>query len=418
MIELFLKFKDANGAEQRVAVDKARFAIGRHSTNDLAITDGRLSRDHLLIDRFGDVFVVTERGSSNGSTINDTPLTEPTALSENCRLELGGFEIDVEFVSDDPSGLPPSVPPESTKPAPAIPQPSSAATAPGGIPPSLFYIAPIIAILILIGVGALVLMTRGNGRQDNRDIVYSNDPIDPPARSKTPAGSDTPERNSNDVITVSPTPTGNTNQSLPPPTGDQTETTKVEESAKSFLRSIAQNDKRGFITGANAQIVGAKINSIKSGSSLADNLASARKNSSQIKALAQSKNLKPQFLAAAAITKLGSQRGDVLQTAQSMADTLDKLSVQVGNELGDDCLLMIAAYDQGASGDFMRMRNMLQKLATDSPQLVREIRTIWYLKKNGQITDSQYDLALRFLAVGTIMQNPKAFGVNTEAPGL
>ena len=136
MIELFLKFKDANGAEQRVAVDKARFAIGRHSTNDLAITDGRLSRDHLLIDRFGDVFVVTERGSSNGSTINDTPLTEPTALSENCRLELGGFEIDVEFVSDDPSGLPPSVPPESTKPAPAIPQPSSAAPGlrPGFIP--------------------------------------------------------------------------------------------------------------------------------------------------------------------------------------------------------------------------------------------------------------------------------------------
>jgi hypothetical protein len=64
------------------------------------------------------------------------------------------------------------------------------------------------------------------------------------------------------------------------------------------------------------------------------------------------------------------------------------------------------------------MRNMLQKLATDSPQLVREIRTIWYLKKNNKITDSEYEFALRFLAVGTIMQNPKAFGVNTEAPGL
>ncbi|MBX7053358.1 MAG: FHA domain-containing protein [Pyrinomonadaceae bacterium] len=413
MPELFLKFKDVNGDERIVAVDKNKFAIGRHSSNDLTIADSRLSREHLLIERFGDVFVVSERGSSNGSKLDGEILTDPTALTSNCRLELGGFYIDAEFRPDEPDA-----PPEAEPPAVVAEPQVAAAPSPGSIPTSFFYIAPVIAVLILLGVGLVVLMSGGNGKRTDRDIVISDDPIDEPVKKRTPAGAGTPSGNSGDAVTVSPTPPGNTELPTATPTGDLTETAKLEENAKSFLRAIAQNDKRGFITGANAQVVAAKIATVRSGPALADNIASARKSSSQIRTLAQSKNLKPQLLAAAAITKLGSQRGDVLQTAQSMADTLDKLSVQVGNELGDDCLLMIAAYDQGASGDFMRMRNMLQKLSTDSPQLVREIRTIWYLKKNGKITDSEYEFALRFLAIGTIMQNPKAFGVNTEAPGL
>ena len=414
MPELFLKFKDINGQEQRVPVDKVKFAVGRHSANDLAIADGRLSREHLLIERFGDVFVVSDRGSSNGSKLNGEALTAPAAITENCRLDLGGFEIDAEFETDQPEAQPAEEPAAAAAPPAAPP----AAPAPGGIPTSFFYIAPAVAVFILVGVGLALFLFGGNGKQQNRDIVITDDPIDEPVKRKTPVGPTTSAANLGDVVPSGPTPTGNTDVPAMPPAGDLTETAKLEENAKSFLRAIAQNDKRGFITGANAQIVGARIASIKSSSSLADNIASARKSAGQIRTLAQSKNLKPQLLAAAAITKLGSQRGDVLQTAQSMADTLDKLSVQVGNELGDDCLLMIAAYDQGVSGDFMRMRNMLQKLATDSPQLVREIRTIWYLKKNGKITDSEYDFAVRFLAVGTIMQNPKAFGVNTEAPGL
>jgi hypothetical protein len=60
------------------------------------------------------------------------------------------------------------------------------------------------------------------------------------------------------------------------------------------------------------------------------------------------------------------------------------------------------------------MRNMLQDLATKMPDLARDIRTIWYLKKQGKISDGEYDMAVRFLAVGTIAQNPKDFGVNAE----
>jgi hypothetical protein len=125
--------------------------------------------------------------------------------------------------------------------------------------------------------------------------------------------------------------------------------------------------------------------------------------------------LQPAFLAAAAITKLGSSRGDVAKTAQSMAATLDKLRTQIGSELAEDTLLMIAAYDQGEAGDFLKMRNMLQDLSNKFPDSSRSIRTIWFLQQNGKITQSEFDMAVTFLAIGTISQNPKAFGVNAEA---
>ena len=86
-------------------------------------------------------------------------------------------------------------------------------------------------------------------------------------------------------------------------------------------------------------------------------------------------------MAVAAVAKLGSSRGDVLQTAQSMIEVLGKLSTHLGNELADDSLLVIAAYGQGAAGDTMKMRNMLQQLANQSPESSRAIRTIWFFSR-------------------------------------
>jgi hypothetical protein len=97
---------------------------------------------------------------------------------------------------------------------------------------------------------------------------------------------------------------------------------------------------------------------------------------------------------------------------------LDKLATQIGNELGEDCVLMMAAYDQGAAGDFLKMRNMLQDLATKSSESSRTIRTIWFLNKAGKITPAEFDMAINFLAIGAIAQNPKDFGVKAEPLNL
>lgn len=417
MVELWLKYQDPNGGEQRIAVDEEKFRIGRHSENDLSIADGRLSRDHALIERFGDVFILSDKGSSNGTVVNGQELTEPIALKDGDVVSFGGLEATIEIPSEDSSSQAPTPDAASTPTVGATP----AAAAPAvetGIPKSFFIIAPIFALIVIGGLGFLLYMSRGSKPAiDTSDPTYSRD-LDSkptPRKGNKDDGDDPGQKNSGDVTTTNPTPVISGGSPLPTPTAADPEITKTENNASAFLRKIAQNDPRAFVIGEPAKIVLAKIKTISGSSALAANIGSARRSSGQIKALAASKNLKPDLLAVAAITKLGNSSGDVYQTAQSMAEILDKLSTQLSSELGEECLVLIAVYDQGAAGDFLKTRNMLQDLATKMPDLNREIRTIWWLKKQNKISDSEYEFALRFLAVGTIAQNPKDFGVNAEA---
>ncbi len=413
MVELRLKFKDLTGDEREIAVEETKFVVGRHSECDLSIADGRLSREHLLIERYGDVFVITDKGSSNGTTLNEEPLDEPKAIKNEDKIELGGFELEI-LINDDQGGTDDAVEPE---PLPEAARPRAVATpaaaSDSGIPKSIFIIAPVMAVLILVALGVIVYVTSGKKAPvENSNFIYTIDPEETPKPRKTPEpGSSPVNGGGTEIPTTGPTPTDPGNTPAAPTPANLDDAGKTEANAAAFLRKAAANDPKAFITGAQAQIINAKIKSLAGSSALASNISSARKNAAAIKSLAASKNLRPQFLAVAAITKLGGSSGDVLSTAQLMADTLDKLAVQVGNELGDDCLLMMAAYDQD---DSMRMRNMLQNLVTKMPESSRTIRTVWFLKKNGKITDSEYDFALRFLAVGTIAQNPRDFGVSTD----
>lgn len=421
MTELRLKFKTSTGEEKTIVVETDVFTIGRHSENSLTITDRRLSRNHLRIERDGADFLVSDPGSSNGTTLNGDDLFEAAVLKNGDVLNLGeGVEIKVELVSANTAADDlPQVPNADAPTAAFAPSPTAASASvavDNSIPTSVFIIAPVLGILILILVGGAIYFF-GGGKQpeiadadngydysddDDRPENVKDTTATPGSKSATPL----PLNTANNIGTTE-TPDGNTQPQA-------TETGKIEQNGAAFLRRIAQNDPKAFLTGDQAQKVSAKVKQLGKSSALADNINSARRNAAQIRTLAAAKNLKPQFLAVAAISKLGSGRGDVLQTAQSIAEVYDKLSTHIGTELADDSLLMIAAYDQGAAGDVMKMRNMLQDLANKSPESTRAIRTIWFLEKNGKITQSEFDRALNFLAIGTITQNPKEFGVNAE----
>ncbi len=437
MPKIWLVFKDEKGAENRVEVDRTPFTVGRHSTCDLTIVDSRLSREHLRIEWQTDRFVASDPGSSNGTTLNGEKLTDPAGLANESILDLGGVEIQVVLEGAEPEKPAGAAPPpvDVDEPSADIAAPSAAAdsgavptvqaatpASGGGVPTALFIIAPLLGVFVLIAViGAVVFLGGGDRRAAGPNNGQYEDPTDEPVLQDD---DDTPIPR--DTATPTPTATPVTNGPGPvstpisgtvdtPPPSDTSETAKVERNGAAFVRQIAQNDPRAFLTGDQAARVSAKVKQLGRSSALADNINSARKNANAIKTLAAQKNLKPQFLAVAAITKLGSSRGDVLQSAQSVAEVYDQLRIQIGNENFDDALLMVAAYDQGAAGDTMKLRNMLQDLATKSSEGTRTIRSIWFLEKAGKITAAEYERALNFLAIGTIAQNPKEFGVNAEA---
>jgi len=274
----------------------------------------------------------------------------------------------------------------------------------------LLITGPLAAILLLVvGIGLLYVFSGGS-----TTIAESPNRISRPPRDPDDNGDATPRPDRTPTTNSSPGDTSQPSNGSTPPPANLGETAKVEKSGAAFLRRIAQNDQTAFLTSDQAEKVNSRVKQLSGSQSLAANIESARKSSTQLKALASSKNLKPQFLATAAMAKLGNNRGDVLQTAQSMADILDKLHTQIGDELSDDCLLMIAAFDQGQRGDFQGLRNMLQDLATKVPESSRAIRTIWFLQKQNKISGAEFDLAIEFLAVGTISQSPKDFGISAD----
>lgn len=411
MKELWLKFTDTDGAVRRDRVDSDRFTIGRHSEIELCILDSRLSREHARIERSSDSYYLSDLNSSNGTKLNGRDVVESTALRNGDLVDLGGgVEIGIEIVEQTPAT---AAGPAHVSTAVAPQKPRSHANK--AYPVWAFALPPLLALMLVTVAGGAVFMLTA---KDSTEIVTNNDDDDPgdsntndkppitPTVTSTPRPADTPPGNSN------------TSANSQTSAANLSDTAKVEQNGAAFLRKIAQNNPNAFLTTDQARKVDAKVKQIGGSSAVAENIASANKGAGQLKAIAAAKNLKPQFLAVAAITQLGSRRGDVVQTAQSMIDTLDKLGTQIGTELADDSLLIIAAYEQGAAGDTMKMRNMLQDLSNKFPQSSRTIRSIWFLQQQSKISPAEFDRALSFLAFGTIAQNPKDFGVNSEALSL
>jgi len=417
MADLKLVYIDLDKNERTVSIERTVFMIGRSSENDLAIPDSRLSREHLKIERLDDVYMANDVGSSNGTLFNGRSLTEAVAIKDKDEFDLGGGLLLTALLTESKADEPePAAVPVSPKPAAA----AAASTSGSSISPMIFLLVPTVGIVLLLAVGGIFLLLRDTGKT----VAGGDDPdySDSSGVESTPERSPTPKKPIGTESSSTPTTGSNGNNSpVVNGSGDNRSAdgsandvgSSVEQNGAAFLRSIAQNEPKAFLTGEQSDIVAKKIKQVTS-SALADNINSARKNSAKLKEIAAAKNLRPQLIATAAIAKLGNQRGDVVQTAQGMADILAVLSTQVGNEFGDDVLMMIAVYDQGAAGDTMKLRNTLQSLTTKFPESARTIRTIWFLKKNSQITDQEYDFALRFLAIGTITQNPKGFNVNAE----
>ena len=414
MTELWLKFRDENGDDRRVLVEGSKFIIGRHSGNNLSIPNGRLSREHVKIEVFAEVFVVSDCGSSNGTTLNGTQLSEPVALRDGDVLNLGGgLDIAVELISDKPKGRKQGAADEDSDNSSAGGTSSRGAAAAGGssIPTGVFIAAPVMVILFLVcGGGLLILFGGGNDNGRNSDVVtYSPTPDDTPEKSPTPSASST----AGSGTTVSPSPESTSTQPTPEITDEKK---KVEVNSAAFLQRIALNDPNAFLKTTEIDIVNSKLSQFKGSGALAENLKAVKSNASQFQSLAQSKGLKPQFLAVAALAEIGNSRGNPLEVANRMLPVFSELRISLANNLADDNLLMIAAYDQGKAGKFKDLRNALEALAKKNPSVSpREIRTIWFLKRQGKISDAEYEFALRFLAIGTIAQNPKDFGVNAEA---
>ena len=59
------------GPEQEYELGKSRITLGRSTTNDITISDSRVSRNHARLECSLAGCVMVDLGSSNGSSVND-----------------------------------------------------------------------------------------------------------------------------------------------------------------------------------------------------------------------------------------------------------------------------------------------------------------------------------------------------------
>lgn len=435
MKELWLKYTDQYSEARRVPVNNEIFTVGRHPENDLCIADNRLSREHVRIEQYNDSFYVSDSGSSNGTTMNGAPLRAAALLRDGDRLNLGGaVEIKIEVGSGAPSYSPTE---SAAANGQAVAAPivetagqissgnqtgASAASDSGSFPTMFFWLTPIFGLVILVFAGGLFLAFSG---KKETDVVRDEDVYTPRTRptksddsptadeTPTPRKSDAPGNTSGANVSSTLDSNGSSAQPTPKVSADSE---RVEQHAAAFLRRIAQNDPKAFLTGKQTEIVNSKINAFKGSSALAENLKAIKKDQAQFETLANSKNLKAQFLATAALARIGNNRGDPLAVAKEILPVLSDLKITLDNKLANDNLMIIAAFERGAAGKPRSLQSTLEALSKVTQNISpREIRTIWFLRQKDKITEAEFNFALQFIAIGAITQNPKDFNVNAEA---
>jgi pSer/pThr/pTyr-binding forkhead associated (FHA) protein len=421
MAELWLEFRNESGETERIRVQRDEFVIGRHSSCDLSISNPSVSRQHAVIARYGESFEVSDSGSTFGSVLNGTKLNETIVIKNGDVLTLGNeIDIRIELISDASAEPELNAPESAPKPAPAA-QVAPKQTAGSSIPTSIFYIAPIFALLILVCTGGVLFFAFDGIKSAEK---AETDDFSTPRRDKDRSPTKEPEKEKIDgktspEITSTNEPDATQappNVELTPAPKNSSESEKIERISPSFLRKVVRNDPNAFLSSKQIEILTPKVNQFKSSTALSSNIKDAKSNASQISALASSTNLTPLFLATASLAKLGNQRGNVVDTAKSMVEVLEKLNGSIGVETADEALLVIAAYDQGVAGKFTQLRNTVEGLSSKSQGVTaRQVRTIWFLHDQKKLSDGEFEFALRFLAIGTITQKPSDFSVNAEA---
>lgn len=74
-------------------LDKDEVTCGRVDGKDIVIKDPTISSNHCLFFRQGEIFVIRDLGSTNGTRVNNIPITGEQELANSDILQLGGIEI-------------------------------------------------------------------------------------------------------------------------------------------------------------------------------------------------------------------------------------------------------------------------------------------------------------------------------------
>ena len=96
---LSLAIIDGSDAGNVFRIDKPRVTIGR-SGADFTLNDTEASRQHAALEIRGDIVLLNDLRSTNGTLVDGRKITEPTELQDKSEFQIGGTTLML-IVTDD-----------------------------------------------------------------------------------------------------------------------------------------------------------------------------------------------------------------------------------------------------------------------------------------------------------------------------
>ncbi len=81
---------------QITSLDRPQTTIGRATSNDVVVSDPRVSGHHASIVRDGDVLILRDVGSSNGTYLNDQPIQGSARLRGGDHIRVGHTVLTIQ----------------------------------------------------------------------------------------------------------------------------------------------------------------------------------------------------------------------------------------------------------------------------------------------------------------------------------
>ncbi len=118
---LSLRITAPNGSVRIVALDRPDISIGRAAGNTVVLETGGVSSQHCAVVMHGAQAMLEDRGSTNGTFVNNARIQQPVPLAERDRIYVGQYLIEVIPATSKPHSL--TVPIPSSGPAPVASDP-------------------------------------------------------------------------------------------------------------------------------------------------------------------------------------------------------------------------------------------------------------------------------------------------------
>jgi len=96
---LSLAIIDGADAGNVFRIEKPRVTVGR-SGADLTLNDTEASRQHAALEIRGDIYLLNDLRSTNGTLVDGKKITEPTELQDKSEFQIGGTTLML-IVTDD-----------------------------------------------------------------------------------------------------------------------------------------------------------------------------------------------------------------------------------------------------------------------------------------------------------------------------